>query len=120
MTMMWAAIPTGRHQAVSKRASGMEIFKPGKDGDPQLKANHSISLFSCIGIELEHVVAMLQKGADETRGLLSDGQFGSRTGWLTINAAANMVDRLHAAWTNSHITQVHLIDMKAAFPCVGN
>jgi hypothetical protein len=29
-----------------------------------------------------------------------------------------MVDRVHAAWRNGHITGVRLMDIKAAFPSV--
>jgi hypothetical protein len=50
--------------------------------------------------------------------LLSDGQFGSRTGRSAIDAAAIMVDRAHAARTNGHITVMLLMDIKAAFPRV--
>ena len=52
------------------------------------------------------------------RGILSDGQFGSREGRLGIDVAANMLDRAYAAWTNGHITGVLLRDIKAAFPSV--
>jgi hypothetical protein len=51
-------------------------------------------------------------------GLLGDGQFGYRKGWSAINAAAIMDDRAPAAWTNGHITAVHLMDIKAASPSV--
>jgi hypothetical protein len=54
----------------------------------------------------------------KSRGLLSDGQFGSRKGRSAIDAAAIMVDRAHAAWTNGDITGVLLMDIKAAFPRV--
>jgi len=37
-----AAIRTGRHRVVWKRASGVVIGKPGKDDYTQLEAYHSI------------------------------------------------------------------------------
>jgi hypothetical protein len=113
-----AAIRTGRHPAVWKRASGVVIRKPGKDDYTKLKAYRSISLLSCMGKVVEKVVAELLSEEAERRGLLSDGQFGSRKGRSAIDAAAIMVDRAHAAWTNGHITGVLLMDIKAAFPSV--
>jgi len=73
-----AAIRTGRHQSVWKRASGMVICKPGKADYTQLKAYRSISLLSCMGKVADKVVAELRSDEAERRGLLSDGQFGSR------------------------------------------
>jgi len=35
-----------------------------------------------------------------------------------LDTAAIMVDRAHAACTNGHITGVHLMDIKVAFPSV--
>jgi len=113
-----AAIRMGRHPAVWKRASGVVIRKPGKDDNTKLKAYWSILLFSCMGKVLEKVAVQLLSEEAERRGLLSDGQFGSRKGLSAINAAAIMVDRAHAAWTNRHITGVLLMDIKAAFPSV--
>jgi len=113
-----AAIRTGRHPAVWKRASGVVIRKPGKDDYTQLKAYRSISLLSCMGKVVEKVVAELLSEEAERRGLLSDGQFGSRKGQSAVDAAAIMVDRAHAALTNGHITGVLLMDIKAAFPSV--
>jgi hypothetical protein len=71
-----------------------------------------------MGIVVEKVVAELWSEVAERRGLLSDGEFGSRKGRSAIDAAAIMVDRAHAAWTNGHITGVLLMDIKAAFPSV--
>jgi hypothetical protein len=115
-----AAIRTGRHPAVWKRASGVVIRKPGKDDCTKLKAYRSISLLSCMGKVVEKVAVELLSEEAERRGLLSDGQFGSRKGRSAIDAAAIMVDRAHAAWTNSHITGVPLMDIKAAFPSMAN
>ena len=67
---------------------------------------------------VKNVATELLSEEAERRGLLSDGQFGSRKGWSAIDAAAIMVDRAHAAWTNSHITCVLLMDIEAAFPSV--
>jgi len=114
-----AAIDTGRHPAVWMRASDVVIRKPGNDAYTKLKAYRSISLLSCMGKVVEKVAAELLSEEAERRGLLSDGQFGSRKGRSAIDAAAIMVDRAHAAWTNGHITGVLLMDIKAAFPSVG-
>jgi hypothetical protein len=94
------------------------IRKPGKDDYTKLKAYCSISLLRCMGKVVENVVAELLSEEAERRGLLSDGQFGSRKGRSAIDAAAIMVDRAHAAWTNGHIPGVLLMDIKAAFPSV--
>jgi len=94
------------------------IRKPGKEKQTKLKAYCSISLLSCMGKVVEKVVAELLPEEAERRGLLSDGQFGSRKGRSAIAAAAIMVDRAHAAWANGHITGVLLMDIKAAFPNV--
>jgi len=61
-------------------------------------------------------VAKLLSEEAERRGLLSDGQFGSRKQLSAIAAAAIMFDRAHAAWRNGHITGVRLMDIEAAFP----
>jgi len=54
-----AAIRTGRHPAVWKRASGVVIRKPGKDDYMKLKAYRSISLLSCMGNVVEKVATEL-------------------------------------------------------------
>ena len=116
MRLTNAAVHTGRHTAVWKRASGVVIRKLGNDDYMQLKAYRSISLLSCMGKVVETVVAELLSDGAERRGLLSDRQFGSRRGQSAIDAVAIMVDRAHAAWRNGHITGVLLMDIKAAFP----
>jgi len=68
-----AAIRTGTHPAVWKRASGMVIRKAGKYEFLQLKAYRSISLLSCMGKVLEKVVAEMQSEQAERRGLLCNG-----------------------------------------------
>jgi len=73
-----AAILTRRHPAVRKRPSGVVIRKPGKDDYQKLKAYRSISLHSCMGKVVEEVAAEQLLEEDDRRGLLSDGQFGSR------------------------------------------
>jgi len=113
-----AAIHTGRHPAVWKPASGVLIRKPGKDDYTQLKAYRSISPSSCMGKVVKKVVAELLSEEADRGGLLCDGQFGSRNGGSAIDASAIIVDRAHAAWTNSHITDVLPMDIKAAFPSV--
>jgi hypothetical protein len=112
------AIRTGRHLAVWKRENGVVIRKPGKDDYTKLKAYGSITLLSCMGKVVEKVVAELVSEEAESRGLLSDGQFGSSKGRSAVDAAAIMVDRAHAAWMNGHITGLLLMDIKAAFPSV--
>jgi hypothetical protein len=114
--LMKAAIRTGRHPVVWKRASGVVIPKPGKDDYMLLKAYRSILLLSCMGKVVEKVVPELLSEEAKRRGLLSDGQFGSRKGRSAIDAAAIMVTRAHAAWKNGHITGVLLMDIKEAFP----
>ena len=93
-----AASITGRHPSVWKRAIGVVICKRGKDEYTQPKAYHSISLLSCMGQVVEKVVAELLSGEADRRGLMSDGEFGSRRGRSAIDAAAIMIDRAHAAW----------------------
>jgi len=66
----------------------------------------------------EKVVAELLSDEANTRGLLSDEQFGSRRWRSSIDAAAIMVDRAHAAWKDGHIVGMLLMDIKAAFPSV--
>jgi len=115
MRLMRVAIRTGRHPVVSKWASGVGIRKPGKDDFSKLKAYCFISLLSCMGTEVEKVAAELWSEKANRRGLLSDGHFGSRNGRSAIDAAAIMVDRAHAAWTNGHIAGVLPMYIKAAF-----
>jgi hypothetical protein len=114
-----AAARAGRHPAVWKRASGVVIRKPGKDDYTKLKAYRSISLLSCMGKVIEKVVAELLAEEAERRGLLSDGQFGSRKRRSPIDTVAIMVDRAHAAWRQGSVAGVLLMDIKAAFPSVG-
>jgi len=106
-----AAIHTGRHRAVWKRVSGVVIRKPGQDDYTKLKAYRSILLLSCMGKVVEKVAAELLSEEAERRGLLRDGQFGSRKGRSAMDAVAIMVHRAHAAWTNGHITGVLLMDI---------
>ena len=114
--LMRVAFHTGRHPAVWKRARGLVFRRPGKDDYSKLMAYRSISLLSCIGKVVENVAAELLSEEAERRGLLSDGQFGSRNGLSAIYSAAIMVNRAHTAWTNGHITGVILVDIKVAFP----
>jgi hypothetical protein len=92
-----SAIWRCRHPAVWKRVSGVVIRKPGKDDYTKLTAFCSISLLSCIGKVIGNVVAELLPEEAEKRGVLSDGQFGSRKRPSAIDVAANMVDSAHAA-----------------------
>jgi hypothetical protein len=111
-----AAIRTGRHSAVWKLARGLVIRKPGKDNYTMLKAYHFKSLLRCMGKVVEKVATELLSEKADWWWLLSDGQFGSRKGRSAIDAAAIMVNRAHAAWTNGHIRGVLLMDINAAFP----
>jgi hypothetical protein len=114
-----AVIRRGRHPAVWKRVSGVVMRKPGNDKYPKLKADRSSLLLSYMGKVVEKVGAELLAEKAERRGLLSDGQYGSRKRRSAINAAAIMVDRAYTAWRGGHIAGVLLMDIKAAFPSVG-
>jgi hypothetical protein len=103
---------------VRKRASGVLIRQPGKKYYTKLKSYHSISLHSCMEQVVKKVGIELRSEEAKRRGLLRDGQFRSSKGRSAIKAAAIMVDRAHAAWTNGQITGVLLMDIKAAFPRV--
>jgi hypothetical protein len=71
-----------------------------------------------MGKVVEIVTAELLSKEAESRRLLSGRQFGSKKGRSAIDAAAIMVNRAHAAWTNGQIPGVLLCDIKAAFPSV--
>jgi len=94
------------------------IRTPGKDDCTKLKVYRTIWLLSCLGKVVEKVVAELLSDEAEWRWLLSDGQFGNRKGRSASDAAAMVVDRAHAAWTDGNITGVLLKDIKGAFPSV--
>jgi len=78
-----------------------------------------MSVPSCLGKVVEKVVAELLAEQAERRGLLSNGQYGSRKRQSAIDKVAIMVDRAHAAWRQGHIAGVLLMATKAAFPSVG-
>jgi len=71
-----------------------------------------------MGKVVERAVGELLSEEAERRGLLSDGQFGSRNGRSAIDAEAIMVNRAHTAWKNGHIAGMLLMDIKADFPSV--
>jgi len=102
------------------RASGVVIRKPEKDNYTKLKAIRSISLLSCMGKVVKTIDVERLSEEAERWGLLSDRQFGSRKRRSAIDAAAIIVNRALAAWTNGHITAMHLMGIKAAFPSVAN
>jgi hypothetical protein len=81
-------------------------------------AYRSISLFSYIRKVVEKVVTEQVSDEAKRRGQLSEGQFGSRRCRSAIDSAAIMVERAHAAWRDSHIAGVLLMDIKEAFPSV--
>jgi len=116
--LMKAAVQTGRHPAVWKRASRMVIQKPGNENYMKLKSYRTISLLSCMGKVVEKVVAELLSDEAGRGALLSNGQFVSRKKRSAINTAAIMVDIVHAAWMEDNITGVLQINIKAAFPMV--
>jgi len=111
-----AAIRSGRNPAVRKRATDVVIRKPGNDDYAKLKAYRSISLLSWMGIVVEKVAVELLSVEAKSRGLQRDGQFGSRRGQCSIDAATITVDRAHAAWTTRLTTGMRLIDVKAPSP----
>jgi len=116
--MTKAAVCTERQLAVWRRASRLVIRKPCKDDYIKLTVYRSISLLSSMGKVVQKVVAELLSEVAERRGLLSDGQFGSRQWQAAMDAAAIIVDWAHAAWTNGHMTGVLLMDIDIAFPSV--
>jgi hypothetical protein len=96
------------------------IRKPGKDDYMKLKAYRPILLRGSKGNVVEKVGAELISNQAKKRGLPRDGQFRSRNGQPAINAAAIMVDRSDADWTNGHRTGVLLMDIETAFPSMAN
>jgi hypothetical protein len=60
-------------------------------------------------VDEKGVVELMTEEA-ERRGLLSDGQYGSRKSQSAIDAAVIMVDRAHAVWKNAYLTGVLLMD----------
>ena len=86
-----------------------------KEDYTKLKAYSSILLHRCMGKVVEKVVAELLSEEVQRCGLLSDRQFRSRKEQSAIDAAAIMVNRAHAAWTNGHMTGGLLGNIKAAF-----
>jgi hypothetical protein len=73
-----AAIRTGRHAVVSKRASRVVFRKRGKDDYMKVKVHRSISLLRCVGIVIKKVVAEPLPEVAERTELLRDRQFRSR------------------------------------------
>jgi len=85
-------IPTGRHPAVWKRATGVVICKPGKDDYTTLKAYRCISLLSCTGKEVDEVVVELCQKMPNNEGYCATDNLGAgrrgqpstqRLSWLT-------------------------------------
>jgi len=113
-----AAVGTGGHPAVWKRASWVVICKPAKEDYTKLKLYRTISLLNSMGKVVEKVVAELLSNQGKRRALLSDGQFGSRKKKSAIDAAGIIVDRAHAAWNAENSTGVLLMDINAGFPSV--
>jgi hypothetical protein len=64
------------------------------------------------------VVAELLDEDAERRGLVSDGQYGSRRRRSEFDTATKLDDRVHAARREGHIPVVRLMDIKAAFQSV--
>jgi len=108
----------GHHPAVWIHGSRVLIRKPGKDDYTKPKSYRTISLLSCMGQVVENVVTELLSHEAERSALLSDGQFGRRKKRLVIDAAAIMVDKVHAMWKEDNITGALMMDIKTAFPSV--
>jgi hypothetical protein len=74
------------------------IRNTGKEDYTKLKSYRMISLFRWDGKVVDNVVAELLSDKDKKIPLLIDCSFGSRMKWLPIDAAPNMVSRIHSAW----------------------
>jgi hypothetical protein len=96
------------------------IHKPGKEDDRTETVYRVIEKLCCMGKVIWKVVADMPSEEAAQRGLLTNGQFRNRKGHSAIDAAAIMVDRVHAAWTDGDITGVLLMDIKAVFSRVLN
>jgi len=96
------------------------IRKPSKDNYTKVKAYGMILQLSCVGMVVKKVVAGQVSEEVKCKGVLSDGQCCNRKGRSPIDAAAIMVNRTHAAWTDGNIPGVLRMDSKAAFPSVAN
>jgi len=72
-----------------------------------------------MGKVIEHVVTELLPEEAERRGLLSDGQFGSRKRQSPIDMVAITVDRAQTAWREGSVAGMVLMDIKATFRSVG-
>lgn len=103
---------------MSKHAGRVVIYKPENNDCTKLKVCCSISLPSCIVIDVEKVDAELLVEEDERRGQLSDGHYGSRKRQSAIDKAAIMVNIAHAAWRRGYRDGVLMIENKVAFPSV--
>jgi hypothetical protein len=95
--------------------SGVIRDKHDKDDCTKQNAYHSISQLYCIGKVDDEVVFELLSEEAKLRGQLSDGQFGNRNGWSTIDTADIIVAKPHAARTIGGITGVLVTVIKAAF-----
>ena len=114
-----AVVLTGRHPTGWKRASGVVTCTAGTDDYTKPKVYRFISLLSCMGNVVEKVVAELLAEEAERRGLLSNSKYGSTKRRSAIDPAAIVVERAHAAGREDHITGIHLMDIKTAFPSIG-
>jgi len=66
----------------------------------KLKVYCTISLLGCMGKVIEKVVAELLSKEAEQRGLLSDGQFGTRSGGLPlIQQPSWSTEQMQHGWT---------------------
>jgi len=66
-------------------------------------AYHFTSLLSCLGKVVENGVTKLLSEDAEQRGLVSNGQFGSRKEQSAIDPTTIMVDRSQACWNKYKI-----------------
>jgi hypothetical protein len=97
VTLRRAAIYTGWHPAIWKWARLVVTRKPVKEDDTKPKAYYSISLFSCMGIVVEKVIAKLVSEEAVRKGTISNRWFGSRKGQSSREALGIMVYPAHVA-----------------------
>lgn len=85
-----AAIKTGYHPAIWRKARGVIIPKPGKNDYSKAKSFRTISLLNVMGKILERVVADFLNKHMEGRGGFHPGQFGRRTRLGAPDAVATL------------------------------
>ena len=94
------------------------LQKPNKPDYTIPKAYRVISLLNCFGKVAEKTVATWLSNWCEQNNLLHNGQFGCRRGRSTLDALAQLVSFVEAAWAKKQIVAGLLLDVKGAFPNV--